>query len=139
MGSRHTQARIQDRRVDLVHTETDSPVLPVAQLEKLHEFRPDLVDWVRDETTKESQYRRDEIRRVNWFVFVERVLSQLFGLLIGLAGLGAAVYLGVNGQPWAGSVLGGSTVVALVYAFVRGKDTPDEMQPNKDTKGKSSR
>ena len=136
MPSRQTQARIQDRSVDLVQTETDSPVLPVAQLEKLHEFRPDLVDWVRDETSKESQYRRDETRRVNHFVFVERLLSQVFGLLIGLAGLGSAVYLGINGQPWAGSVLGGSTVVALVYAFVRGNNPIDEVQPSAAPKKK---
>jgi uncharacterized membrane protein len=44
--------------------------------------------------------------------------GQLFGLIIGLAGLGFATYAAVNGQPWFGSIIGGATLVSLVSAFL---------------------
>ncbi|VCX78003.1 hypothetical protein BANRA_04048 [Acinetobacter baumannii] len=32
--------------VQLHHQESDAPIVYTAELEKLHNFRPDLVDWV---------------------------------------------------------------------------------------------
>jgi len=44
--------------------------------------------------------------------------GQLFGLIIGLAGLGLATFAAINGQPWFGSIIGGATLVSLVSAFL---------------------
>jgi len=54
--------------------ETDSPIIPVAQLEKLHQFKPDAVDWVISQTQIEAEHRRKESKRINSFVFFERIL-----------------------------------------------------------------
>ena len=51
--AKHTQVKAQNQNgnsLQLTQHETDSPVLPVAQLEQLQAFRPDLIDWVRDQT-----------------------------------------------------------------------------------------
>jgi uncharacterized membrane protein len=44
--------------------------------------------------------------------------GQIFGLIIGLAGLGFATFAAVHGQPWFGSIIGGTTLVSLVSVFV---------------------
>jgi len=44
--------------------------------------------------------------------------GQLFALILGLSGLGLATYAAVSGQPWFGSVIGGSTLVGLVSVFL---------------------
>lgn len=44
--------------------------------------------------------------------------GQLFGLLIGLTGIGCATFAAVSGQPWFGSIIGGATLVSLVSAFL---------------------
>lgn len=44
--------------------------------------------------------------------------GQIFGLIIGLSGLGLATFAAVNGQPWFGSIIGGTTLVSLVSVFV---------------------
>lgn len=47
--------------------DSDSPILPVAQLEKLHSFRPDLVDFVVEQTKIEAEDRRARTKRVDTF------------------------------------------------------------------------
>ena len=44
--------------------------------------------------------------------------GQIFGLIIGLAGLGLATFAAVHGQQQFGSIIGGSTLVSLVSVFV---------------------
>lgn len=76
--ARHTTANLRERGKDITlqQHETDSPVLPVAQIEQLHHFRPDRVDWVFDQTRIEAEHRRSETRRINTFTFIERLLGQ---------------------------------------------------------------
>jgi len=44
--------------------------------------------------------------------------GQLFGFIIGMAGLGFATYAAIEGQPWFGAAIGGTTLVSLVSVFV---------------------
>ena len=48
-------------------------------------------------------------------------LGQIFGLIIGLAGIGCGTYLASIGQDVVGSIIAGGTVVSLVSVFVLGK------------------
>lgn len=48
-------------------------------------------------------------------------LGQVFGLIIGLAGIGCGTYLATIGQDVVGSIIAGGTVVSLVSVFVIGK------------------
>lgn len=120
--SRSTTAQLRNKEshVTVSQHETDAPVLPIAQIERLHAIYPARVDWVFDETTKEGDFRRSEVRRVNSMVFVERILSMLAGLAIGVVALYTSYQLAMNGHDWVAGVVGGTTVIGLVSAFVIG-------------------
>jgi len=118
-----TTANVRNRHGDLTvqHHETDSPLLPVAQLEHLHQFKPDAVDFVISQTKIEADYRRAETHRLNTLVFVERVIGQLFALLIGLSGIFSGAYVAVNGQPTAGATIASLSLTGLAVVFLKGK------------------
>lgn len=101
---------------------SDAPLLPIASLERLHQFRPDRVDWVFEQTEMESQGRRNEQRRINTFVFIERIGGIAASLAMGLAGIAGGVYLGLSGHDWLGGVLVTATIGTLAVAFLRRGD-----------------
>lgn len=67
------QLRDRDRHVTVSEHQTDAPLLPMAQIEKLNEIAPERVQWVFEETTKEGNFRRTETTRLNTLVFIERM------------------------------------------------------------------
>jgi hypothetical protein len=103
------------------HQSSDAPLLPVHDLEKLHQFRPDLVDFVVTQTALEAESRRVRAKKLNTFIFIERIFGSICALSIGIAGIGGGVYAGLNGQPWLGSVITTTTVGTLAVAFIYGK------------------
>lgn len=121
--AKSTHASVKSRHGDLTvqQHETDSPIIPVQQIEQLHQFRPDRVDWVFEQTQAEAEYRRIETHRVNTFVFIERLIGQICALLIGLSGIGGGVYTAVNGQPEAGGTIAGLAITGLAAVFLTGR------------------
>ena len=115
------QLRNKDSHLTLSEHETDSPVLPIAQIERLHAINPARVEWVFEETEKEGNFRRAEIKRVNTMVFVERMFSMVFGLAIGITALVISYFLALAGHDWVAGVVGGTTVLGLVSTFILGK------------------
>lgn len=77
--------------------------------------------------------------------------GQLFGLIIGIFGIGSATFAAVSGQPWFGSIIGGATLVSLVSVFVIGRKAqkreldskrhqmqiPPQAQPSRNQKKKN--
>lgn len=107
--------------MQVTHHESDSPILPVQQLEKLSEFRPDLIDWVVDQTQREAEFRRETTARRDTFIFIERIGGLIAAAVLSIAFLGASLYLGMNGQPWLAGVIGGTTLVGIVTVLVTGR------------------
>lgn len=101
--------------------ETDSPILPVPQLENLQRFKPDAVDWVIKQTQIEAEERRSETKRINTFVFIERIVGQVFAFLIGIAGVSGGAYVAIQGQSWAGATIAGLALTGLAVVFLTGK------------------
>ena len=64
-------------------------------------------------------------------------IGQIFGFLIGLAAIGATVYLGINGQPFLGGAIGVTGITGLVTAFIKGRDSEKEEIAVKSKKVKS--
>lgn len=113
-----------------VHTqETDSPVLPVAQLEHLHNFRPDIVDFVVGQTKLEAEHRRNQESRINLYIFIERLGGQLSAIFVAMLGIGGGIYAGLNGQPWLGGTIASVTIGTLAVAFI----TRNQSKTNKPT------
>lgn len=123
-GNRHTSAKANKDGLVVSSTTTDSPLLPIEQIARLKELVPERVDWVFVQTELESVGRRAENRRINTMMFAERMAGLVFALLVAGAGLGAAVYLAMNGHEVPASIIGGGTLVGLVTAFIAGRKAP---------------
>ncbi len=124
MANKSSTARYKGQRgqeVTLQQHETDSPIVPVAQLEKLHSFKPSAVDWVIEQTGIEANYRRTENYRINNFVFIHRMTGQVFALLIGLAVIGCGSFVALNGEPVTGGVIASLAITGLAVVFLTGK------------------
>ncbi len=122
MANNHTKAHARRNGDVLLHsTTTDSPILPIEQIERLKQIAPDRVDWIFEQTTLESTSRRSERKRINTLIFVERILGLFCALMVAMLGLGAAVYCAYIGKEIAASVIGGATLVGLVSAFIVGR------------------
>ncbi len=119
--STHVRAGSTNAEMMVSHQSSDSPLLPVIDLEKLHQFRPDLVDFVVQQTTLETESRRSRVKQSNIFIFIERICGLLFALIIGLAGIFGGIYAGLNGLSWLGGVIATATVGTLAVAFIYGK------------------
>lgn len=118
--SRSAQVRQGNNHIAVQEHETDSPLLPIAHLEKLQQLMPDKVDWVFQQTQIEGEFRRTETRRINTLIFTERIVSIISGLTIGVCSLGVSAYLALHGSEAVAAVIGGTTVVGLVTVFVIG-------------------
>lgn len=79
MANKSTTAKVSRQNGDLTvqQHETDSPILPVPQLEQLQRFKPEAVEWVLRQTQIEAETRRQETHRINTLVFIERLLGQI--------------------------------------------------------------
>jgi len=124
MASKHVKAQAKDNNrneIAIASVNSDSPLLPVEQLEKLHQFRPDLVDFVIEETKTESQKRRIETTRINNFTFIERIIGLIFSLIISLVGVSGSIYLGLQGHDWLAGTIGTVTIGTLAVAYLKRK------------------
>src|SRR3990172_3378104 len=112
MVNKTTQGRFRNRDGELMlqQQETDSPILNVAQLERLQRFKPEAVDWVIRQTQIEAEDRRRERWRLNTLLFTERVVGQIFSLITGLAGISGGAYVALQNQPWAGATIAGAAI-----------------------------
>ncbi|MDR1229688.1 MAG: hypothetical protein LBK55_11900 [Azoarcus sp.] len=115
----HVKAR--GHEVSIQQHETDSPILPVSQLAQLHEFRPDLVDWVIQQTQSEAEHRRKVDNTINHYIFCQRILGQILASLLGLTGVVGGGWIAVSGQPWAGASIAAATITGLAVAFLTGR------------------
>ena len=119
MANRSLKAEAKNGKGDhvTIHSQdTDSPILPIPQLERLHEFRPDLVDFVIDQTTQEANHRRVREKRVDIFVFVERVLGQLAAIVLAVLGIAGAIYAGLKGMETLAITIATVTIGTLAVA-----------------------
>lgn len=129
MANRHTNAKVTQRKdgnreLTLSEHETDSPIIPVAQLERLQVFKPDAVDWVISQTQIEAEHRRKETSRINGFIFAEHIIGQVFALIIGIGGIGAGSWVAISGQPWAGGTIATASITGLAVVFLTGRKKP---------------
>ena len=120
---RSTTAKVSRRNGDLTlqQHDSDSPILPVAQLEQLSIFKPGAVDWVIQQTQIEAEYRRKETLRLNSFVLIERIIGQLCALIIGITGIISGSYVALNGQPGAGGTIATVALTGLAVVFLTGR------------------
>lgn len=116
------QTRVDSKRGDshlaITQHETDSPLIPVAQIEQLHAFAPERVQWVFDQTEREAECRRTREARLDTMIFAERMIGQVAAVVMCTAALVAAYWLGMAGKEIAAAAIGTTAVVGLATAFL---------------------
>lgn len=97
---------------------TDTPILPaVDYLAELEKIKPGIIEWIMQETGSEAKSRRDlDAKKINT---IGR--GQLFGFCFGITSLIATCILAYFQDFRTSSIVGGSTIVTVVLAFIAGK------------------
>jgi len=136
MGNQHTQVRGDSTtgEFQLQHTSTDSPILPVESMRAFKEIDESIIPYILAETKAESEHRRAEHKKVDWFIFFERVLSILSPVIVAIVGLALAFLMVMAGHDWAGAALGtGSlgTIVAIIAKVGIKKDPQPHPTPRR--------
>lgn len=119
--SRQDKTTITNKDASLTHerNELDFPVLPVQQMRELHEFRPDIVDFIVEETKNESAHRRLMEQYATIRSFWGFVIGQVFGLLIGLGGIAGGLWATLEGHDGVGGTIASIAIGTLAVAFIR--------------------
>lgn len=124
MSNRQTkaQAKAGNTQIDYTQHETDSPLLPVGQIERLQHVAPDRVDWVFKQTEIEAEERRSLSRRQTNFIFAERILglASMFALCAG--GIVAAYFVAMAGHEWPAVALGCTAPIGVAGAYFRSRN-----------------
>ncbi len=120
--SRTASVRQQNSEAHFAEHETDCPILPVPQLERLQAFRPERVDWFFQQTELEADHRRSETVKVNKYIFRERLLGQVFALIIGLSGIVGGAVVAIMASPTAGATIASVAIGTLAVVFITGKN-----------------
>lgn len=118
----NNQTRIDGRHgrseFAVTHHETDAPLIPIAQIERLHNFAPERVQWVFDQTQIEAENRRafDSLNATR--VFVERMAGMLIAAGVCCVALYAAYLTAMAGHEVASVAIGSTAAVGLAGAFL---------------------
>lgn len=99
--------------------EIDTPVLPIEHMERIYQFRPDIIDWILKETETEATHRRQRNKSLDCKVFIERILGQVFGFLIGIVGITAGAIVAIKGFSKAGCVIASVAIGTLAVSFLK--------------------
>jgi hypothetical protein len=123
----------EGEHLSVQHTSTDSPLLPAANIRELQSIDPTLVPFVIEQTALEANFRRDESKRVNTLVFIERISGVVFGAIIAIVVFTFGFYAIMHGHDWPGVALCGGALASIVGIFVTKKVTEkneeDETKP----------
>ena len=108
------RVRIEKHEVSMRH----SPLPDPDELAEYDKIIPAGADRILKMAEAQSAHRIQIESRVVKSQQTQGFCGQLFALIIALAALGLATYAAISGQPWFGSIIGGTTLVSLVGAFL---------------------
>lgn len=110
------------RQITMEASHHIGPLPPAEEIKKYNEVIPNGAERIMQMAEKQIDHRiimeKDYMKANN----SDSRRGQLFAFIIAIICISASVYLGVNGQPWLGGVLGGGTITALVATFIVGKN-----------------
>jgi len=114
----------QGNELRVSHTELDSPVLDVNALERLHQFRPDIVDFVIEQTRAEAENRRKLEKKIVWLTFIERMSGILLAAGVCAGGIFGAIQAASHGYEKLSLTIAISCIGTLAVAFLRRQNNP---------------
>jgi uncharacterized membrane protein len=97
------------------------PLPDPEDLAKYNQIIPEGADRIMKMAERQSAHRIEIEKTVINSQQVQSQRGQYFGLVAVFVGVGASVYLAMNGHDVVAGVLGGTTVVSLAIAFITGR------------------
>ncbi|MBE6401478.1 MAG: hypothetical protein E7037_05560 [Verrucomicrobia bacterium] len=97
---------------------SDAPMLPADEMQKFAEFLPEANRIILEQTVKEAEFRRVETAKENSRIAQERKLGQIFGFLIGIAGVIGGSCVAISGSAGAGGTIASVSIGTLAVAFL---------------------
>jgi len=107
--------------VSIQHRSHSGPLPDADTLIKYNSVIPDGADRIMKMAENQQNHRINLESKVVKSQSNQSKLGQIFGLIIGLVGIGCGTYLAASGEPTVGGIIAGGTVVSLVSVFVIGK------------------
>jgi len=90
-------------------------------LQQYDAISPGAADRIISMAEAEAAHRRRMEEKGMLRMHRDSVLGQVFAFLVAVAGLGSSVLIAYSGNEWAAALIGGGTLVSLVYAFIKGR------------------
>lgn len=123
MANNNTKIRASSHRgneIQLSHIQTDSPLLDIDALIKAREAgQGDIVDFILQETQKEADFRRAEIKKTNKFTFIERMIGMLLAFSVGIGGIFGSLYIANSGHSKLAHVVAVLLIGSLAVGFYK--------------------
>lgn len=85
------------------------------------EIIPNGADRIMKMAERQQEHRMGIEKKAIGRQSAQSLIGQIFGFLIGVAGIGCGTFLAYSGHSTVGSIIAGGTVVSLVSVFVIGK------------------
>lgn len=104
--------------VSMMHS---GPLPDPQSLSSYDQLIPNGADRIMKMAEKQQDHRMKIERTAIGRQTFQSFMGQIFGFLIGLAGIGSGTFLAYNGFTTVGTVIAGGTVVSLVSVFVIGR------------------
>lgn len=113
------KARNANSEIHLSHSQVDTPLLDVNSIERLQKFRPDIVNFVVEQTKLEAEHRRTSDRKMINYTFIERIGALLLGALIGVGSVVGSIYAALLGFETLAGIIASVGLGSLAVAFLR--------------------
>ncbi len=113
-------ARTQQNQIQVAAASYSGPIPPPSELAKYEELLPGSAERIIAMAEKQSNHRQDLEKITIKSGSRDSLLGLIFGLIIGLAGIGSGTYCIIKGATAAGTVIGGGSLVSLVSVFIYG-------------------
>ena len=103
--------------------ETDSPILPIDQIERLRKLNPAYSKAFIDQAEKQADFLRKEKERESRRDSINKLVGRVSALLVGLSGLalGGFIVYTKPGTFYAGTIIATASATGLAIAFIRGR------------------
>lgn len=136
LGDQRTKVPAQKKRelATLLFASFSGPLPPPEFLQRYEDIVPGCAKQIMDTFVAQSNHRMALEKLAIGSQLEQSNRGQYFGLIVALAGLGSAVYLGATGHDWLAGTIGGVTLVSMVTAFIVGKSEQRSNLKKKDPK-----
>jgi uncharacterized membrane protein len=98
---------------------------------------PGSADRIMTMAESQSAHRQEIEKRYLSHEITRSYIGVACGFMIGMTGIVASAYVILQGHDVAGSILGGSSLLSLVTAFLKGQQSRREERERRDEKNRA--